>query len=134
MSSDARSKVIKEINKKAKHIKELRTNSSKEMSPEDIVYDFIKQVERFIATAEDSIEFQELLDESARQMDTRMKAFDSQVVMEMIWNGDANNYTELRLNGVNITWSEDYLSKNPEQSKTISIDVGQMLIDEIKSE
>jgi hypothetical protein len=131
MSNDVKRNLIKELNKKAKAIEERRTNSSKQASMNDIIYDFMKEVEHILIASTDSYSFNEMLDGASRIMDTRMRAHDPHVTLEMIWN-DAEDWRELRLQGIKIIWSDPFMERNPERIKQEYIDISQYLLDGIK--
>jgi hypothetical protein len=125
---NARKEVEELVKKRAKKINELRTNSSKKMTFEQIVYKFFKDMEHVYEVATDQYDYSLLMDFACDAMKQRMQAIDQGCNMRVVVN-DAEDWKELRVTGVEITWSKNYVEKFPEKEKTTFVDVAHMLMD-----
>jgi hypothetical protein len=118
------------IKKRAKKINELRTNSTKKMSHENIVYKFFKDMEDIYQKAMDQYDYSALMDFACHNMNQRMHALDHGCSMRVVVN-DAEDWKELRVTGVEITWSQEWIDNNPEKEKTTFVDVTHMFMDSL---
>jgi hypothetical protein len=125
---DAKKEVEELVRKRAKKINELRTNSSKKLTYEEVVYKFFRDMENVYATAQDQYDYSTLMDLACDAMKQRMQPIDWQCNMRVVVN-DAEHWKDLRVTGVEITWSLKYIAKNPDKDKTTFVDVGHMLMD-----
>jgi len=128
--SDARTQVLNDIRKKAKKINELRTNSKKSLTYNQVLYHFFQEIEEIYIIAKDMYDFQYMLNTRSNLMHTRMKNLDYGVNLKLIWN-DTENWKELRLQGVSVDWSSSYLKANPLESSSVYIDVVNMLLEDL---
>lgn len=128
MSSEAKKQVEALIKKRAKKINELRTNSTKKMSHEEVVYKFFKDMEGVYERATDQYDYSTLMDYACFTMNQRMHALDEGSSMRVVVN-DAEDWKELRVTGVEISWSEKWIEANPDKEKTTYVDITHMLMD-----
>ena len=119
------------INKKAQRFKELRTNSSRHMTPEQIMISYMEAVEKTRIESEDKFDFEAGLDKASALMENRLKAFDPGVHVDVAWGIASDNWKDLAVSGIRITWSDTYISDNPDKEKEQNIDVGHMLLEGI---
>ena len=75
----SRKSIYDRINKKAKKFKELRTNSSRSMTPTQIMVAYMEAVEKERSEARDKFDFEAGLDKATMLMSNRLKAFDTGV-------------------------------------------------------
>lgn len=128
--ADVKAAMMAKIKCKASKIRESRTNSSKKRSPEDIVFEFLKEMEDIYAAAGDPIEFDIMLDRASKWMDYKMRSYDNRVSLDIIFN-DTDNWKELRAQGVHIRWSEGFAKGNPEHPTEQYFDLTHMFMKEI---
>lgn len=126
--SKAKKEVEELIKKRAKKINELRTNSTKKMSHENIVYKFFKDMEKIYKDARDQYDYSGLMDFACFTMKSRMHALDEGCSMRVVVN-DAEDWKELRVTGVEITWSDEWIRKNPDKETTTFVDITHFLMD-----
>ena len=127
---NAKKEVEELIKKRAKKINELRTNSTKKMGHEEIVYRFFKDMEGVYIRAMDEYDYEGLMDYACVTMKNRMAALDPGSYMRVVVN-DAEDWKELRVTGVEITWSPEWIAKNPTLDKTTYVDVAHMLMEDL---
>jgi len=120
--------VMKEINRRAKKLKKLRTNSDRNMSREDVVMRFFDDIERAFRRSEDKHDFRTALDNACNFLESRLKAFDPDIRISLSSdNSSADDWKDIRINGVSVFWSEKYLKNHPLEEKEMFIDVSDML-------
>lgn len=125
---NAKKEVEELIRKRTKKINELRTNSTKKMSHEEVVYKFFKDMESVYERAMDEYDYSSLMDYACHTMNQRMKALDEGCNMRVVVN-DAEHWKDLRVTGVEITWSPEWVAKYPDKEKTTFVDVSHMFMD-----
>ena len=128
MSKTERAKMMDRIGKRAKRFKTLRENSNKVVSHTRIIYNFLKDIEKIYVVASDPIEFRVMLNELSKNLDANMKARDTQVHMELAWQGGDPDWRTLRCTGVRIKWSKGHVERNPGIQQEEYIDVMQFLL------
>lgn len=117
----AKSDILDKINKKAKHYKELKEKSQEIKTPESIVFEFLKEMETVYPTTSDSSSFEFLLNNLSNILESKMRALDPYVKLEITWN-DAEEPDSLRAEGVLIRWS-GYYQKLNNVSEELKIDL-----------
>lgn len=121
-------KVYDMIKKKAAKYKELRTNSDRKMSPNDIMMQYIEAVDIARNNAVDKYDFNNGLNKASTLMENRLRAFDINVHIHVQWTS-GDEWKELRVTGINITWSDQYILDNPNKERELYIDIGHMFLE-----
>lgn len=129
--SDAKNEVMKMIANRQRKNTAYRNKLAKLMGPNAIVLEFIDSMEKATKDCKTSIEFNDVLNRESKLLDDRMKRLDGVVKLEIIWNHSdkEEQWKDLSVDGVKITWGEFYLSKNPGEAKELHIDVSSLFID-----
>lgn len=119
--------VMKEINKRAKKFKAMRTNSKRDMSYYDIAFQFFDEVEEARLTATHHHDFDTALDTACGFLDSRFKAFDEDVEIQLMWaNESSANWKDITIDRIVITWSRKYLVNYPDRQDQLIIGIGDM--------
>lgn len=128
--SSPKDEVMKLIAKKQRQSVAYKAKSARRMGPYTIVSEFIKGMERTVTESKNSLEFDAGLDKEAALLDSRMKAIDPEVNLQVIWNNELNadNWQDLQAEGVLIRWSRFYLSKHNLEPAEKLIDIGSLFI------
>jgi hypothetical protein len=129
--SKARKQVQDMIRRKAKKFEELRTNSSRSLTPQQIVFKFFRAMEEAKKTSIDSYDFGAKLNKESELLNSRIEAFDIGVNIELMWHNNelADSWKDLKLNGVKIIWSSVYRLENPNIEPEAYIDIGHYLLE-----
>lgn len=128
--SKAKDEVMKLIAKKQQKNSAYKTRSAKRIGPNGIVMQFIDAMEKIRADSKNSIEFDTGLTAQARMLGDNMKALDNGVTVEVIWaENETEDWKEIHVEGVKITWSDYHLAAFPQKSKELYIDVGSLFME-----
>jgi hypothetical protein len=128
--SDAKKEVMKLIAKKQQKNSAYKTRAAKRVGPNGIVMQFIDAMEKIAQESKNSIDFDTGLSREARLLHDNMKAIDHGVAVEVIWGENPEeNWKNLNVDGVKITWSDYHLAAFPQKSKELYIDVGSLLLE-----
>jgi hypothetical protein len=129
--SDAKKKVMDMIKRRTQSNKRYKTKAAQRLGPEGIVLQFIEAYEKMAAEAKGPLDFETGLQREANMLFDRMRAIDPQVNVEIMWNNEdsTENWKDLQVDGVKITWSSFYLGKHPFSSPEKYIDVGSLMIE-----
>lgn len=125
-----KSDILDKINKKAKHYKELKEKSQEIKTPQSIVFEFLKEIESVYPTISDSSSFEFMLNNLSSILETKMRALDPYVKLEITWN-DAEEWDKLRVEGVLIRWSDYYRKLNNVANEELKIDLTDYFMDSI---
>jgi hypothetical protein len=120
------------IKKKQQRSKAYKDKSAKRKGPKTIVLEFVNDIENLREEAGDSaVVFDEGLNRHASLLESRILAIDPGAEITVHWNDEAKveDWKNLRVDGVTITWSSFYLGKHPFNSKQTYIDVGALFLE-----
>lgn len=117
----AREYVEKLIEKKKKRINRFK-------DPRHCVCEFINTIDRVITTSKDQNMFSTGVYTAIGVLEVRIKKIDPDVGLRIQWN-TSSNWENMRVEGVEIFWSENYLNNSLLKSPTTYIDVGQLFIE-----
>lgn len=128
--SNPKDEVMKMIAKKQKQSAAYRMKTAQKMGPYNIIAEFIRGMEKVVTESKNSLEFDAGLDREAALLDSRMKAIDPEVNLQVIWNNEVNadNWKDLQAEGVLIKWSRFYLSKHNLEPAEKLIDIGSLFM------
>jgi hypothetical protein len=118
---------MKMIEKQKSRSKAYKDKSARRKGPKTIVREFIDDMEELRIEAGDSaVIFDEGLNRNATLLESRLMAIDPGVHVQVHWNQEhkVEDWKDLRVEAVTITWSSFYLGKHPFNSKQTHIDVG----------
>jgi len=121
----ARDDILKKLNKKTKIYAEYKALSNGFVRPEKLVADYIKMIEEAHIKSQNGVEFVYSIDSAYAILVNRLKRWDKNVYVEPVWNreNEAEEWTDLRVSGVKITWSDAYKAKNPDADDELYISV-----------
>lgn len=126
--SSKKDKVLKLINKRKKKFKELRTNTSRGMSPNKIVLQYIEDINNARQNSDDVHDFQTALNKATTLLENRLRAFDDDIHINVNWS-NSDDWKTMGVNGIHITWSKDYLEQHPDEHEKLNIDLGTLMMD-----
>jgi len=112
--------------------KRFKSKSARRAGPKTIVLEFVEEFENLRQEAGDSLlEFDSGLTRLGGLLESRLQAIDPSVEVSIQWNDEQNteNWKELRVDAVTITWSSFYLGKHPFNDKTTYIDIGGLFLE-----
>jgi hypothetical protein len=128
--SDPKKDVMKLIAKKQQKNSAYKTRAAKRVGPNGIVMQFIDAMEKIRAEAKNSLEFDTGLSREARMLHDNMMTLDRGVNVEVIWcENPEEDWKNLSVDGIKITWSDYHLAAFPQKSKELYIDVGSLLLE-----
>lgn len=128
--SKAHDDVMKLILKKQKKNSSYKSRAAKRIGPNGIVMQFIDAMEKIAKDSKNSIDFDTSLNREARMLNDNLKALDQWVNVEVIWGDNPEeDWKSLNVDGVRITWSDNYIALNPEKGKELYIDVGSLFLE-----
>lgn len=119
------------VRKRAERYKKMREQSVRDKTYTQVIFEFLKEMEKVYSIAKNDDDFKAMLDATCRLLDSKMKVFDHYVKMEIMWN-DGESFDTLRATGVTINWSPYYLRKNPGAQSPEYIDVTQFLLEDLE--
>jgi len=109
-----------------------KTKSAKRAGPKTIVLEFIEEFEKLREEVGDSlIEFDSGLSRLGGFLESRLQAIDPDVDISIQWNNehDTENWKDLRVDSVTITWSSFYIGKHMFSDKVFHIDIGSLFLE-----
>lgn len=125
-----KNKIQKQINKKAKHIREMRVEAASNKTIESIVFDFFKNAEESRLIHDGQKYDAKLISEARISLENRLKLFDKRVKVSIEFNAsdDLNkSIVEEAIRGVTIWWGLAYIKAN-NVDPSLYIDVSRMLL------
>jgi hypothetical protein len=127
MSEDAKAAVLRQINRKIKQTQAAKYRHQNSPAYYSHVYEFFKKIEETYKMAGNGGEFNYLLNIEGLKLINKLQLLDPAVSIKMEWN-DTDDWTQLRIQGLTITWSPEMLINNPQISITEYIDVLEMML------
>ena len=121
------------IQKKADKYKALRKRAKNPKTPQALVLEFLKDAESIYTSAQDAGQFYYLLETLSKTLDEQMKFIDRGVKMEIIYN-NAKTWSELRITGVRIVWSDFYKAKHSITEDETFMDLTLLLLEDFSEE
>lgn len=128
--SDAKKEVMKLIAKKQQKNSAYKSRAAKRVGPNGIVMQFIDAMEKISKESKNSLDFDTGMSREARMLHDNLKSIDSSVNVEVVWaDNPEEDWKNLNVDGVKITWSDYHLAAHPEKSKELYIDVGSLFLE-----
>jgi hypothetical protein len=133
--SKARDDVLDMIEVRVKKNKTIRENTCRDKTHRQEVMRFLRDMEDLFCKASNEIEASTGIDGAADMLISRLRAFDPYVKANIIWN-DADiedgkqDWKQLKVIGVQITWSDYYIRFNPNADRSEYVDVMDLLFDQ----
>lgn len=124
----SRNKAYNLIKKKAAKLKELRTNSSRSMSPSQIMLRYMQGVEEVKRDSLDTTDFTEGLNKVTTLMENRLRAFDLDVHICVHWSNE-DTWEGISVTGIRIIWSDAHIIENPHKDKEMTVDIGHLFME-----
>jgi hypothetical protein len=128
--SDAMKEVMKLIAKKQQKNSAYKTRAAKRVGPNGIVMQFIDAMEKISKESKSSLEFDTGMSREARMLHDNLRSLDQGVNVEVVWaDNPEEDWKNLNVDGVKITWSDSYVTTHPEKGKELYIDVGSLFLE-----
>lgn len=108
-----------------------KNRSAKRTKLQSIVVDFITAMEKVLNESMSHLDFDTGMHREANMLESRIRAIDPGVHIQVIWNNEdtVNNWKDLQVEAIKVTWSSFYLGKHPFESPEKYIDVGSLFIE-----
>ena len=134
--SEAKKKVMALIKKRQQLNKSYKTKAAKRLGPSGIVLQFIEAMEKVLNEAKGPLDFETGLEREAGLLHDRMRCIDPDVNVQIAWNKEdtVEDWENLQVEGVKISWSRWYLGKNPFSDPEKYIDVSSLFLEGFISE
>ena len=116
--------MIKKKKKRLHKYKDYKTNG-----PYAIVCEFINAMDDVLEGSKNQETFSMDMQTAVNTLHNRMKFIDPEVDLKVVWNKDTNDWKNLRVDGIEISWSRFHLSKHNLKEPTKYIDVGMLFIE-----
>lgn len=124
----SRGKALDLIKKKAAKLKELHTNTRRSMDPNNIMLQYMKDVEGIKQNSDDIFDFDEGLNKVTTLMENRLRAFDLDVHINIQWCNE-DTWQKMSVTGIRIVWSDNHILENPGKEKELTIDLGKLFLE-----
>lgn len=130
ISMSGRDEVKKLIAQKMKRTNKIKERTQEGLTPRDIIVQFLTDIE-VIYGIEDYHEYHDKLVTMVRDLNRKMRWFDSYIYLEVLWNDTTSEirHQDLRVTGVQIRWSNRYLQYRDDHPKEQIIDISDVLLD-----
>ena len=128
----AKSRIEKLIQKRIANTKRHKERSARRVGPKTIILEFINEFEKLREEAGDSaIIFDAGLGRLSILLDERLMAIDPGIEISIHWNNEneVEDWKELRVDAVTLTWSRFYLKEHPFNGETTYIDIGSLFLE-----
>jgi hypothetical protein len=118
------------INQKKAFRRKERKNSALRRGPNIIVKEFLVACEELKEKVPSVDAFYMELGDLTKKLDQEMKLLDPEVNLRVMWfkEAEAENLDDLRVDGVEISWSKFYLRKHPFIDTTKIVDFGYLFV------
>jgi lactate dehydrogenase-like 2-hydroxyacid dehydrogenase len=130
--SKSRKDVDEMIDKKTKKYKKHKENTDRDLTVQSTILKFIDALDEARMKSKNCLDFTCEIDKAAVLLEARMKSVDTGANIKLVWNDNAGldsvDWKALRMNGVEVTWSPEYLKLNPDKDEYTYIDVGNILL------
>jgi len=123
-----KSDLLKEIEAKAKKIRDKRVEASLNKTIEAAAFEFFKNIDESRKLHNNKRYDATLFIKAKTALDERLRGFDPKVKVSVEWqtHGEGINWADGLIRGITIWWSQAHITKNNVHS-SLYIDVGQML-------
>ena len=122
----AKDDILKKINKKASRYEDLKNESRGNARPIRLIAKTIEAVEYARSIAKTAIEFTMTLEREWGCLEHKLRRIDPDVLISAVWHNEESieNWQDLRITGVKISWGERHLRANPgmEAEEFVSIE------------
>ena len=128
----AKKRIAKLIKKKIAKTKKHKDKSARRVGPRTIILEFINEFEKLREEAGDSvILFDSGLQTLSILLEERLMAIDPDIDISVHWNNEreVEDWKELRVDGVTLTWSRFYLKEHPFNDETTYVDIGALFLE-----
>lgn len=120
-----------QIKKRQQKNKAYKDKAANRIGSKGIVLQFIKAMEEVLTEAKGPLDFQTGLEREAYLLLDRMRCIDPGVDVTILWNKEdtVDDWKDLQVEGVKISWSSWYLGKNPFSDAEKHIDVASLFLE-----
>jgi len=128
----ARKQVENLIKKKIASTKRHKEKSARRLGPKTIILEFIDEFEKLREEVKDNVVlFNAGLAGLSTLLESRLMAIDPGIDILVHWNNEYNveDWKELRVDAITLTWSKFYLKENPFSGKVTHIDIGGLFLE-----
>lgn len=129
MSESGRKAVNKTVARRIKQLKAARAAHLDSGAYRNSVFDFFKIFDSIVRTAGDHSHFYALLELESNSLLGKLERLDPLVKIELKFNDDVVTWSDLKLLGVKILWSNVAIAANPSLSSEEYIDIGDLLLE-----
>lgn len=122
--------VWKLINKKKSFTKAERKKKAMSKGANGIIKEFIQSMDDLREKCASVETLDMSIKNAVTKMEAEMRIIDPDVSLKVLWynEGKVEKIEDLRVDGVEITWSKFYLGKHPFSEKTRIVDVGFLFV------
>ena len=128
----AKKRIEELIKKKISNTKRYKEKSARRAGPKTIILEFIEEFEKLREEAGDSlILFDSGLARLGSLLESRLMAIDPGIDIAIHWNEErtVEDWKELRVDAITLTWSRFYLKEHPFNGETTYIDIGGLFLE-----
>jgi hypothetical protein len=120
-----KSDLLKQIDKKASQYKRQKDYAAGRISYKTIVADFIKAVENARIEAKNGPDFYCQVSALQAKFTQRLQQIDPDILFEILWlkEEQAEEWKDLRVEGIQIKWGSKWLRSNPDVDPEITLKI-----------